>query len=108
LTILNVLFMVVAGDWTFSIARATSLRAASLTNLLGSHGGLHLSFAARVRGHTFMATEMCSRHQVIIFLVIDGECVRLRLLFLIDRSASSLPWRAMPTTAYTQERATRH
>jgi hypothetical protein len=92
--------MVVAGDWTFSNACTASLHAASLTYLLGSHGGLHLSFGARVRGHTPMATEMCSRHQVIffdsdcfvrrIFIVIDRDVVRLRLLFLIDHAASSL------------------
>ena len=56
-----------------------------------------------------MATEMCSRHQVIffdsdcfvrgIFIVIDEDGVRLRLLFLIDCSASSLQRRAMPATA---------
>ena len=81
MTILNVLFMVVTGDWTFSIARATSLRAASFTNLLGSHGGLHFSFDARVRGHAPMATEMCSRHQVIFF---ESECFVRRIFIVID------------------------
>jgi hypothetical protein len=118
LTILNVLFMVVTGDWTFSIDRATSLRATSFTYLLDSHGGLHLSFSARVRGHAPMATEMCSKHQAFFFnsdcfvcgtiIVIDQDDVRLKLLFLIDRSASSLQRRAMAATAYTQERTTRH
>jgi hypothetical protein len=118
LTILIVLSTVVTGDWTFSIARATSLRAASFTYLLGSHGGLHLSFGARVRGHAPMATETCSKHQAFffdsdcfvcgIFIVIGEDGVRLRLLFLIDRPTSSLQRRAMPATAYTQERATRH
>jgi len=65
-----------------------------------------------------MATEMCSKHQAFffdsdcfvrrIFIVIDQDGVRLRLLFLIESSASSLQRRAMPATAYTQERATRH
>ena len=56
-----------------------------------------------------MAPEMCSKHQAFFFdsdcfvcgtfIVIDQDGVRLRLLFLIDRSASSLQRRAMPVTA---------